>query len=80
MTPRTDGNVYNMTISFGGLPCVFSNQSVQGVAYYRAATKELRTASAGPLTIDSFYAAPPYSLPGAGTESPQGIIFIGTKP
>lgn len=78
MTPRAEGNVYDMSISFGPLPCVFANQTVQGAAYFRAATRELRTASAGTLTVDSFYAA--YGIPGAGSPAPQGIIFIGTKP
>ncbi len=40
-TPRSDGNAYNLSITFGAAPCFFANQTFSGVAYYDPATKRL---------------------------------------
>jgi hypothetical protein len=32
--PSTSGNTYNMTLTFGGPPCLFENQTLSGVSYY----------------------------------------------
>ncbi|MDW5416930.1 hypothetical protein R6242_10170 [Iodobacter sp. CM08] len=34
VTPRADGNVYDMVIKFGGSPCLFANQSLTGISYF----------------------------------------------
>jgi hypothetical protein len=34
-TPRTDVNVYDLTIAFGGAPCAIPNLSFTGIAYLR---------------------------------------------
>jgi hypothetical protein len=41
VSPRTDINAYDLTIVFGGAPCVFPNASFSGVAYYDAAAGRL---------------------------------------
>lgn len=41
VTPRSKGNVYNATITFGGAPCLFANTAVTGGAYFDATTKRL---------------------------------------
>lgn len=40
-TPRTDGNVYNISVTFGSSVCVLPGQTVNGMAYYRSSTKSL---------------------------------------
>jgi hypothetical protein len=35
-TPRTDGNAFNITLNWGGAPCLFAGQTFQGHAYYDA--------------------------------------------
>jgi len=44
-TPRSDGNAYDVTISFGPAPCFFANQSFNGLAYLDAASKRLYAAA-----------------------------------
>ena len=44
-TPRTDGNAFNLTITFGAAPCFFANQSLNGVAYFDTSTKRLYAAA-----------------------------------
>ncbi len=34
VSPRNDGNAYNVSLQFGAAPCVFANQSLSGVAYF----------------------------------------------
>ncbi|MGK0373115.1 MAG: hypothetical protein ACJAW1_003386 [Glaciecola sp.] len=34
--PRASGNVFNVTITFGGSPCYFSNETFEGIIYYNA--------------------------------------------
>jgi hypothetical protein len=73
LTPRTDGNIYDLSITFGGGYCAFPNQTLTGIAYYRALTRELRTATTGVATLN------PGAYPG-DTPNPEGVVFIGTKP
>lgn len=32
--PRTSGNVFNVSITFGGDPCFFANETLNGIIYY----------------------------------------------
>lgn len=41
VAPRTDINAYDLTIVFGGAPCVFPNASFSGVAYHDVAAGKL---------------------------------------
>lgn len=41
ITPRSKGNAYNASITFGGSPCLFVNTTVTGGAYFDASTKRL---------------------------------------
>jgi hypothetical protein len=41
ITPRAKGNAYNASITFGGSPCLFANQTIIGGAYYNAEVKRL---------------------------------------
>lgn len=41
VAPRTDINAYDLTIVFGGSPCVFPNASFSGVAYHDVAAGKL---------------------------------------
>jgi len=41
VTPRSSGNVYAATIVFGPAPCFFANQTLTGIAYYRANLRTL---------------------------------------
>lgn len=44
-TPRTDGNAYNTSITFGGSPCLFANQNFSGISYYDGTTRTLYSAA-----------------------------------
>jgi len=44
-TPRTDGNAFDMSVTFGGDPCLFANQTFTGIAYYDAVDKFLYAAA-----------------------------------
>ena len=41
VAPRTSGNVYNASIVFGPAPCFFANQTLNGIAYYKASVRAL---------------------------------------
>jgi len=43
--PSTSGNVYNVSVIFGAAPCYFVNQTMEGIGYYDAETKQLLTAA-----------------------------------
>lgn len=34
VTPRSRGNVYDTSVTFGGPPCYFANQTLHGIGYY----------------------------------------------
>ncbi len=41
ITPRQDGNVYDITATFGGTPCLFAGQTFSGIGYYVASESSL---------------------------------------
>lgn len=41
LTPRSKGNIYTTTVTFGGSPCVFPNTTLTGASYYDATAKRL---------------------------------------
>lgn len=43
--PRSSGNVYNVSLSFGGAPCYFQNQTMNGIGYYDSNTNQLWAAT-----------------------------------
>ena len=43
--PRARGNVFNISLTFGGAPCLFANQTLSGIAYFDAAAKRLYAAA-----------------------------------
>ncbi len=45
VTPRANGNVYNVTVTFNGGACSNGTNTVTGVAYYTAASKQLNSAA-----------------------------------
>lgn len=50
-TPRTDGNAFNVTMTFGGAPCVLAGQTVTGIAFYDNTDGSLSAAAInGPRT------------------------------
>ena len=51
-TPRSDGNAYTLSITFGASPCFFANQTFTGVAYYNSVTKRLYGAAPNAARTD----------------------------
>lgn len=41
VSPRTDGNVYNVSVTFGGGICSNATNTVNGIAYFNSNTKQL---------------------------------------
>jgi hypothetical protein len=41
ISPRNDGNAYNVSIKFGDPSCAFANQTLSGVAYFDSATSTI---------------------------------------
>lgn len=41
ITPRTDANVYQVTLQLGAAPCTHPNLTYQGIAYFRRSTGSL---------------------------------------
>ncbi|MFC1579023.1 DUF4214 domain-containing protein [Pseudomonadota bacterium] len=39
--PKTNGNAFDLSIQFGGFPCLFTNQNFEGIAYYERANRKL---------------------------------------
>lgn len=60
IAPRMDGDLYDLTITFGGAPCVLPFQTFNGVAVYRAELRRLEAAVVHPLL--------PQALAFAGTK------------
>jgi hypothetical protein len=40
-TPYSKGNLYNVSLSFGGAPCHFENQTMTGIGYYDSEYKRI---------------------------------------
>lgn len=38
VSTHTNGNIYDMDITFGGAPCYFSNMTLQGILYFESET------------------------------------------
>lgn len=54
-SPRTHGNVYDVTITFHGEPgCTLGTETVNGIAFYDAVTKQLRSAALNGNRTDGF--------------------------
>ncbi len=53
-TPRAKGNVYNVSITFGGGVCVQGISTVTGVAHFDAASKQLTSAAVNSGRTDGF--------------------------
>jgi hypothetical protein len=51
-TPRADGNAYNVSLTFGALPCLFANQTLTGIAYFDAVTRRLYAAAPNAARTD----------------------------
>jgi hypothetical protein len=45
VSPRTDGNAFNGTISFGLTPCLLAGQTFTGIAFFDAPAKRLLAAA-----------------------------------
>jgi hypothetical protein len=45
VSPRTRGNAFNTSLTFGGAPCLFANQTLTGIAYFNATAKQLYAAA-----------------------------------
>lgn len=41
ISPRNDGNAYNVSLKFGAAPCTFANQTLAGVAYFDTASSTI---------------------------------------
>jgi hypothetical protein len=50
--PRTDGNAYTTTVTFGGSPCFFANQTFSGIAYFNPDTRILYAAAPNAARTD----------------------------
>lgn len=53
-TPRSRGNVYNVSVTFGGGVCANGNSNVNGIAYFDAATRQLYSAALNSARSDGF--------------------------
>jgi hypothetical protein len=51
-TPRTKGNVFNLSLTFGGAPCLFANQTMAGIAYFDSVAKRLYGATPNAARTD----------------------------
>ena len=40
-TPRTDANLFTLSVTFAGAPCYFANQTVSGAVYFDAANSRV---------------------------------------
>jgi hypothetical protein len=44
-SPRARGNVFNASLTFGGAPCLFANQTLSGIAYFDSTARRLYAAA-----------------------------------
>jgi hypothetical protein len=54
ITPRSSGNVYNVSIKFGGGVCALGSSTVSGIAYFDASTNVLYSAALNSSRSDGF--------------------------
>ena len=45
VTPRTRGNVFDQSLTFGGAPCFFAGSTFQGIVYFDIPTRRLYMAA-----------------------------------
>ena len=53
-TPHSKGNVYDVSVTFGGGLCTNGTNTVTGVAHFDDATKEIRSAALNSSRSDGF--------------------------
>ena len=53
-SPRTKGNAFNVTVTFGGGACSNGTDTVNGVAFYDAATQRLYSAALNRARTNGF--------------------------
>ena len=54
-SPRTHGNVFDITVTFDGQPgCSIGTETVNGIAFYDAGNKQLRSAALNDNRTDGF--------------------------
>ena len=51
-SPRSDGNAYNLSITFAAAPCFFANQTFTGIGYFNSVTKRLYAAAPNAARTD----------------------------
>lgn len=52
VSPRARGNAFTVSITFGGAPCYFANQTFTGIGYYDAAAKRFYSATPNAARTD----------------------------
>lgn len=52
-TPRSRGNVFNQSLTFGGAPCFFAGSTFQGIVYFDIPTSRLYMAAPNSLRTDA---------------------------
>lgn len=52
VSPRARGNAYNVSITFGGAPCYFANQTLAGIGYYETAGQRFYSATPNAARTD----------------------------
>ncbi len=53
--PREHGNIFNVSVTFGGPPCQNQNQAFTGIAYYDASEKRIYLAAPNALRTDASF-------------------------
>ncbi len=53
VTPRTRGNIFDQSMTFGGAPCFFADNTFQGIVYFDSPTRRLYAAAPNSLRTDA---------------------------
>ncbi|MBE0558610.1 MAG: hypothetical protein IH628_15395 [Proteobacteria bacterium] len=53
-TPRTHGNIFDLSLTFGATPCSMPNQTLTGMAYYSVSTRRLLAATQNGTRTEGF--------------------------
>ena len=56
--PRSDANAFDLSVTFGGAPCLFANQTLTGLAYYNPLTRQMIALAPNAGRTDGFLAVP----------------------
>lgn len=51
-TPRSRGNAFVMSLTFGGAPCLFANETLSGIGYFDATNKHFYSATPNATRTD----------------------------